>query len=60
MNLLNLSRGQMRVKLKLVEWYHLYSGFQPLVHTQLGSPSSAPLDVPSPSESALHKSVVHT
>ena len=30
----------------------------PLVHKQLGSPSSSPLDFPSPSESALHKSFV--
>ena len=30
----------------------------PLVHEQLGSPSSSPLDFPSPSESALHKSLV--
>jgi hypothetical protein len=29
-----------------------------VVHTQQGSPSSRPLDLPSPSESASHKALV--
>ena len=50
---------------RLLDWPGMemslvYAGAAPSTHTQHGSPSSRPLDCPSPSVSALHSAVVHT